>query len=600
VAELSYDETGTGALAQPGPSPTSPTIIYSGVPLPPPIGPAPVSVVGSTPPVVAPTSPVVVGPSPTSPIIIYSGVPLPPPIGPAPVSVVGSLPPAPTPTPTPTPTTGPGSPGYGVIIVPSEPTWQGVNYDVGPILGVIGTPAAEGGWSYFKSVIDGDFTNLESAFEAISGSSLAGGTDVALLEVGAGIAADIEDLPVIGIAAALLLGEYAIGWIIKQVGALFPDPSIFGWRPLNFIQEGLTRIGNGFESAALGLIDPIAHVFITPIRQLLGLFQRGGNATAAAHNKAKTLATQTIPQARNDAIASAGHYTDQQVATLNASITAQIDKVRTDTQSLVNAVKASIATSEAQLFAPLEAQLLSQLSSDERTLAGLTTEVQTVLPAEVAAQVNDATAAENQRLTSTAANLQSNIDASNSQITNLQTSIGAANTDIANAQRQLVQLGPETAANTDQIQALLTDITTAQDDINQWTKTISDLETQITGISTTLGNTTAAQQLNTAQLAPFEIIGGLGLATVIATLTSTLNNLKTKVDTCMVDNCDQTSPNSLRNALLALLATITDVAELGFLAEAVRDPTGTADTLAPSLEAIDSGAVDTLNALLSL
>ncbi len=143
-------------------------------------------------------------------------------------------------------------------------------------------------------------------------------------------------------------------------------------------------------------------------------------------------------------------------------------------------------------------------------------------------------------------------------------------------------------------------IVTAQSDILSNITSIQDLNTKITGISNTLAPVQAAQQLNTTQLAPFEGIGAVALPTVLATLSSIINNIKTKVDECMVDNCDTTSPNNIRNVLRNLLGLMSAAGEIGFIAEAIRDPSGTANALAPILDSIDSGANTTWDALIGL
>ena len=126
------------------------------------------------------------------------------------------------------------------------------------------------------------------------------------------------------------------------------------------------------------------------------------------------------------------------------------------------------------------------------------------------------------------------------------------------------------------------------------------IERKITGINNRLNVTDANVALNTSAISELKALIPVGLIATLATLTSGLGALKTKVDTCMVDACDTTGPNGLRTQLLALLALLTDAGELAFIAEAIRDPLGTADTLAPGLDAIDAGAVNLLNSLLSL
>jgi hypothetical protein len=92
----------------------------------------------------------------------------------------------------------------------------------------------------------------------------------------------------------------------------------------------------------------------------------------------------------------------------------------------------------------------------------------------------------------------------------------------------------------------------------------------------------------------------VGLTAVVATIATSIKNIQTQIDTCLVDNCDQTKPNNIHNILKDILGAITAASEIAFIAEAVHDPLGTANLLAPTLDGIDSAAVATLNALLDL
>jgi hypothetical protein len=147
---------------------------------------------------------------------------------------------------------------------------------------------------------------------------------------------------------------------------------------------------------------------------------------------------------------------------------------------------------------------------------------------------------------------------------------------------------------------LQTQITTATDDYNQLVITIDGLNNQITGISTTLDQVQAAQQLTTANYNAVTGLGATGLVATIAAITTWIGKTQTYLDECVVQTCDETKPNGLKNSLLALAALLTDAAEIAFIAEAIGDPEGTANALAPSLDAIASGAIDTWDALLDL
>lgn len=499
-------------------------------------------------------------------------------------------------------------------------------------------------WDYLRNAVEDVFTGIESNLESITTSSFADGTDVSLVEIGAGTTADIAAIEPVGFAFALLLGEYVTGWLLTKIAEVFPNPSLFGWHPLGFIRDGVAALGNQFESSAKGLGETIAGPLIQPIRQLVGLFQRVTNATASAHNKVARVVTHTIPDSLKGLEQQAQQYVDQQVKVIDgaaqqavASLTPppteaearQIIAEAAGRDSLVWAFAALAATAivstdeyARSLFdqtgtdittavgdaeqkakdaiAALQRSLVTQLSTDEATLSAIATTVNTTIPAEIATKVNQAVATENQQLTAASTTLSNQIAALQAQVTAATAAIQANEQAIAAAQANIAQL--QQAATVDE-QAIATEqqaIATAQLNIATEQQAITSINTQITAISNTLAPIHAAQQLNTAQLAPFEAPGAIALPAALAAISLTLHQLKTKVDTCTVDTCDPNSPNNIRNVLKDLLGLLTAGAEIGFIAEAIRDPLGTANALAPILETVDSSAVATLDALLSL
>jgi hypothetical protein len=455
-------------------------------------------------------------------------------------------------------------------------------------------------FEWVRNAIENVFTDNAVSAELIAASDIATGGAVVVGEVAVGVTADIGAFPEVMFGLGILLGEYCIGWLLKKIANLFPNPGIFGWHPLAFIKDGMHNIGVALDKSAEDIAGTLVGFVLTPIHQILGLFQRLINVGNTAHGKSADIVNNHIPTARHDAVVTAGNYTDQQIAILTTTLNQALAKVVTDTNQAIAAQKVSISGDVGTAFQVVEQQLLARLSDDERALSGIESEVQTVLPAEIATQVQQAASTEHQALTATASNLQANIDNAASRITTLQNQIAAANTDIANAQQNIVKLETAQSVDTQAIAAEVANITAAQLDIANWTKTIDDLETQITGISTTLGNVTAAQQLNTAQLAPFEVVGAVGLATVIATLTSTVKKIQTEIDTCLVDNCDTTKPNNIQNVLKHLLGLVTAGAEIGYVADAIKNPVTFADEQAPGFEEVDQGAVSLLDSILSL
>jgi len=552
-------------------------VIYSPIPLPPPLVTTP-------------------APTPTPAPVIYSPIPIPAPLQPTPTAPVSTTAPVGPPPP--------AVPLLSPIPTPASlPDLSNLDLPIFLSAGVVGSPAAQAaseGWDYWRQIIGGDFTEAEYLFNDIAGSVIDTGTAVSFVEVGAGLTTDIAALEPVGFAAVILLSEYGFGWLLTKVSQYFPNPSIFGWHPLNFIVGGINNFGNQFKSSAAGLGGDLAAVFTQPIRQILGLFQRSGNATASAHNKVAHLHNSTIPQAQHDAVLQAATYTDQQIAQLTQSEAQAIVRLQRDVALQIADAKAALESASAAAVAKANADLVAMLQGDERLLASLALTVNTQIPLEIAAAVNDAAATENQRLTAASSAIENQIATLQGQITSLATVVTQGNATIAAAQATITQL--ESHANVDAaaIASEQATITQARLDVATATTAISDLNTQITGISDTLAPIRAAQQLNTNQLAPFEVAGALSLPVVITALATQLSKLQTKVDTCVVTTCDPTSPQNLKNQLMDLLGMLSAAGELAFIAEAIRNPEGTAADLAPSLDGIETGAFDALNALLSL
>lgn len=508
----------------------------------------------------------------------------------------GSTPPTVFPTGPPT--------GLPTFSGPNPTNFPGNIYStipVVPIIGVTGASAAaaEGAWGTFLDETEG-LVDINNSLDAIAASSLSAGTDITIAAVGGGLVAVIADLPEIAIAGAMVLIVYITGKILIFIGQHFPNPNILGWHPLNFLRGGIQDVGQALIDTADLVIHPIEALFLTPIHLFKSLFQRSANATASAHNKAATLHNETIPAAQLAAEQLAARYTDTSIGQLSTDLQARIANADQRITDLQTGLNLAITTGATAVFAQLDQQILSRLAGDENIISAVTTEIQTQLPLEIQTAVSDAQATEQQQLTSTATNLQNNITALQGQLSTAQTAIAAQVTAITNAQTELATLSTDDTNNTAAIKALNTTITTATDDYNNLVVTIDDLENQITGISTTLGTVQAAQQLTTANYNGVTALGATGLVAVIATIATTIGKMQTYLDECVVQTCDETKPNGLKNSLLTLAGLLVDAAELGFIAEAINDPLGTANAVAPVLEGIDTAAVDTLNALLDL
>jgi hypothetical protein len=481
---------------------------------------------------------------------------------------------------------------------------------------------------------------------------------------------------------------YGLGWVIKKVTQVFPDPGIFGWHPLGFINDGLNALGGALEQQALANIYIVAAPIMTLARYGAGLVTRVVNLYSTLHNTGASIINGVIPRAVSEAehraasdivrldgqivgdartafdamvgidtpglaggfipqaeqsptlgaqiagvgaysLFHSGHYTDAASRTLTQKIETETAKVAAQAQTNLQRLNADIT---------------ARLAGDAAILSTLTHDVTVTLPQDIASKVAQAQAQDAQALNAVNARLQSEIDTINGQIVDLTSRVKADEAllltarqniatlqsqerdlvdKIAQAQAQDAQalaqaqaqdaqaLAQAQAQNYKQLQStrqtLQTSIsqqqqliTKAQQDIYSNTTAIQDAQQRLTGISNTLGPVQKAQQLNSLQLAPFEALGATALPVLLQTLTSTLNQVKTKLDTCVVETCDPTSPQNIKNVLKDLLGLLTAGAEIGFISEAIHNPIGVADAMAPLIDGINSAASDTLSVLLSL
>jgi hypothetical protein len=461
-------------------------------------------------------------------------------------------------------------------------------------------PTVEDAWEYFVSQIDDVFTGLEDSFDGLAATAVDVSVSVEVAEVAAGLTADIGGIEIVGFALALLLLEYVFGWILQQVASFFPDPSIFGWHPLNFIREGLTSLGNQLAGAAENEAQYVVNFVTQPIRMLTGLFQRIFNSHASSHNAIATIHNTTIPNATAGLVTQAESYTDSKIETTLTQAEDYADSLRSDLEGEITTARAEAEQAALTDATNVQANLVNRLQGDETTLSALSTEITTTIPNELETQINEATATENQQLTAATNTIESQIAAITAQIDTLNNQIAAANATIATASANIVALQNQSVVDEGAIAQEQTTIQNAQTDIATNTTAISTLYTQLTDISDTLSPIQATQQLQTNQISTINTDLDTTLLLALATISTTLNTLKTDVDECMVDNCNTANPNNIQNVLKDLLELFTAAAEIGFIAEAVKDPIGTATALAPILDTIDSSAVDTLNLLLEL
>jgi hypothetical protein len=252
------------------------------------------------------------------------------------------------------------------------------------------------------------------------------------------------------------------------------------------------------------------------------------------------------------------------------------------------------------MFALLEHAIMDRLAEDQATLTAVQSELQTELPLEVVTAANAANAAEDNALSARASDLQAQIDSLNARVAENQTTIATAKAIIVADEAAIVRELESPNFDPAAIASLEAQVEQSRTEIATSTTAIETLESQVTGISDTLGAVHTTQALRVTNHTPGDIAVVAGLATVVGVMAKTLWNLKTKVDTCVMDTCDTNSPNYYKKLLEAWLAGLSDAAMIGYVATAIGDPVGFANAQAPGFEGVDTEAVNLLNTILGL
>lgn len=497
-------------------------------------------------------------------------------------------------------------------------------------------------WNLLRTDFEQELPKIQAWLDGIGAA--AADTEVAEVAVTTVITIPfaLSALADLGFALFLAGMVWIINWLLGWIGRVIPNPGIFGFHPLGFIKSGLetgsTDLQNAMDSCVLRVRDAILVIAHT----LTGMFKRLHRATARVQNNVAHTNKVVIPAAQQFAIATANGHTDQSIADLDSDISAarwnweqhhteadaladitlanlrggvtydllgmmartllaadqHADTNLAQAESYTDQSSAAVAKQAHAELAQTEADLVKRLQGDEGILSSLTYDISTEVPTEIAKAVSDSYNKEQANLVSTAQSLQKELETIQKEIDSLAARITADEATIADNTAKLVQLQSAETTDATAITAAQKAISTAQSDIATSQTAISDLQKTIAAQGDTLAQVQTAQVLNTSQLGTFETVGAPTLVATIAALAGGLSSLKTEVDQCSVTTCY--GPNNISNVLKKVLQDLLAAGELGFIYEAIHDPTGTANVVSPTLETIDSLANATLGQLLEL
>lgn len=415
----------------------------------------------------------------------------------------------------------------------------------------------------------------------------------------------------------LLIAAAILGWL---AGAI-PNPSILGFHPLGFIQTLLQDIEHFFD----GLADGVGVVLHDLIMSLTWSFsQLFGLITGIFSNHAAALdhiAGTTVPQA----ITTANGHANTAVAGERARAThaeQQLAQAAAQAGSAAAAVKALVgivghgtvesdiaqargeAVSSAKSYTDqqahdLVAEMQSKLAGVWSAIKPLQTAVSTTIPAEIrqaadqaAATASSDAAAVQAQLTARVVALQDQLDSTRSDLQDAISSASAAQAAVSASDLTTAEGQAQAAAGVAQAAA-------AAQAAAGLATAVGALQKEIDAANGAIAAGSATTTIRLPALPDVSIPGTIAVPIAVGALAQAVAGVLEEVDSCMVSNCGS-GPNNIGNVLKTLLGAGLDLAEFGFIAAAIKDPTGTADALAPLLGTIDQGATDLWRAILEV
>lgn len=421
-------------------------------------------------------------------------------------------------------------------------------------------------------------------------------------------------------AVLLLAVAIAIEAFGRFLATLIPRLPVIGNWLHNEILNAASGAGNFLISQAQGQLHVIRDLLVDMGHIDSRLW--GGAVSVLEHlgSQASHLYRDVIPGAQN----AAQGYAHDQVAGESSrargaedSINRELDHAEQVQASFSDWVKTTFhdrleaditaaknaATSDAEAEAQrqldgLQADLMNRLSQVWDAIAPLQTAVYSTIPSELSAQAakesSDIATERQDRI----AQLASAVQSLNGQITaldNKQTAALAAESAAAAATSAADLSTAEGVAAADQAQAEAV----AQRAIAD--QAAKDKAALVDAVGTLQGQIDVLQQTQTITLPALPDVtlpGTLTIPVAVGALASTIAGVITEVDNCMVSACG--GPNSLENELNKLRGMFSIAGELGFLAEAIKDPVGTEHAVSSVFEGIWNTGHSLLDDLLSL
>ena len=432
----------------------------------------------------------------------------------------------------------------------------------------------------------------------------------------------LGDLAAVAFAGIAFLLSVAAAWLVFFLDGHIPNPGVFGVHPLGFIHGFLDSLGTHFvrageadahliraivvdtAHAANRVVAGITSVLVHHAAQMdhiAGTLLTGLGADLVNYADGKTLAEMERAAHAEGTIAASAAAAGAVAAGAVASIGAvKHGTVEGDISASHDAAVSSAKSYTDSHVLSLQQALNSEIAGNSAAIGVLSTAVSSTLPAAIAGVAQADRAALDAKASAIMGQLaiqaQALQDSINSVDLQLQGSIAQASQAAATV--AAANLG--TAEGYASAQAAAAAGAAAQTAAANLSAAKAALQVKLDATNSKVAALQATTTLTIPGLTDVSIPGEVTVPLAVAGLASVVAAITAEMTRCMITACDETSPNNLTNALRGILATLSAVGEIGFLAEAVRDPLGTASVLAPVLDTIDGGAVSLLNDLLSL
>lgn len=396
---------------------------------------------------------------------------------------------------------------------------------------------------------------------------------------------------------AMAIG-YAIITFGKFLANLIPNLPLIG----SFLRDGVIRLtfdaGAWLMGAAHSSFARIQHLIadthwliVSPIAALISALDHHASQISTLHNV-------DIPAARDSAVATAHGYTDSVHAAIASALTVEHDNRISSQTHLANDIRAvehwidttvtsgirsdistAVGNAERAITATLdtfEQHVEDQMTNVWADIHALQTSVSETIPKDIAAVAANAAKA-------VAAAEQQDIATLRQTAAALQTAIASG---VAGAEHYAHNLAANLQGNLDRrlhtVQVALT----------------GNIRADIGAVNGKLDALIGKQSIDQSQINGLDTAVTVAIPATIGALATQIATITSEVDNCMVTQC--AGPNNIENVIERLLGGLSTLAEIGYIAAAVKDPTGTAAGTAPYLDGIDSLANGALNALLSL